>query len=196
MKLIVARHGETLMNQQRKFYGSLNVVLDKVGQQQAQLLAKKVLPLKPTLLVQTNLRRTQQTLVPLRQSLPQVPVLTLPDLAEKGFGRWEGLDANQIQAQDPDHWQRWLTAPLTYTPPSVEPFHDFETRVERGLKWLKQHAVATEVIFLVAHLGTLRVIDQLLLQDQTYFYDRQFQSACYTLYEWDAQQIPLVVRNR
>ena len=120
----------------------------------------------------------------------------MPDLAEKGFGRWEGLDANQIQAQDPDHWQRWLAAPLTYTPPSVEPFHDFETRVERGLKWLKQHAVATEVIFLVAHLGTLRVIDQLLLQDQTYFYDRQFQSACYTLYEWDAQQIPLVVRNR
>ena len=31
MKLLVARHGETNFNQQRKFYGNLDVPLNKKG---------------------------------------------------------------------------------------------------------------------------------------------------------------------
>ena len=120
MKLILARHGETIFNRQRKFYGTADVSIDAVGEKQASILAEKVIKLQPTLFVQTNLQRTGQTLRPLKEKRPAIPTIVLPDLAEKGFGDWEGLDADEIKAKYPQEWQRWLKAPLTFTPPTVE----------------------------------------------------------------------------
>ncbi|MBA1395084.1 histidine phosphatase family protein, partial [Lactobacillus sp. XV13L] len=115
MKLLVARHGETFLNKQRKFYGTLDAKLDKTGLQQAQILAKKVILRHPTILAQTNLQRTIDTLSPIRKMLPNLPVITIPDLMEKGFGDWEGLDADQIQQRYPLEWEKWLSDPLNYT---------------------------------------------------------------------------------
>ena len=91
MKLILARHGETEFNRLRKFYGTANVEIDEKGKEQAKLLATKVNKLYPTLFVVTNLKRTVQTLVPLKEQRPTVPTIVLPDFAEKGFGCWEEI---------------------------------------------------------------------------------------------------------
>ena len=195
MKLLVARHGETNFNQQRKFYGNLDVPLNKKGCLQAQILAHKVIAKKLTMLVQTNLQRTRATLAPISYQLPSIPVLTIPDLAEKGFGCWEGLDADQIQAQDPEHWQKWLDAPLDYTPPTIESVADFRKRVKRGLSWLLNHSQADDTIFLVAHLGTLRIIYQELIDARTDFYSLEFKAGCYTEYIINSKTIKLEKMN-
>lgn len=180
MKLILARHGETEFNRLKKFYGTTDVSLDKQGQKQAQLLALKVNKLHPTLFVQTNLKRTEQTLQPLKDLRPVIPTVTLPDLAEKGFGNWEGLDANEIEARYPAEWQKWLAAPLLYTPPTVEAFSDFKERVHYGLQWLLGHTMENDIVFVVAHLGTIRLLYQELVDPTADFYSLDFRAACYS----------------
>ncbi len=181
MKLILARHGETEFNRLRKFYGTANVEIDEKGKEQAKLLATKVNKLYPTLFVVTNLKRTVQTLVPLKEQRPTVPTIVLPDFAEKGFGCWEGLDANEIENRYPDEWEKWLAAPLTYTPPTIEAFSDFKERVNYGLRWLLDHTMENDVVFIVAHLGSIRIIYQELVDPTADFYSLNFPASCYSV---------------
>lgn len=183
MKLLLTRHGETNYNRQRKFYGSADVGLDEHGRQQALTLANKVENEQPTILVRTNLKRTLQTLQPLKKRVPDVPEIILPDLAEKGFGSWEGLDADEIEARYPVEWWRWLAAPLSYTPATVEPFVNFQARVHRGLSWLLRHTQENDVVLVVAHLGTIRLIYQELVAPNADFYSLKFPASCYTTIE-------------
>lgn len=186
MKLILARHGETVLNQQHKFYGSLDTNLDQKGQQQAVELAKKVAIEQPTIIVRTPLTRTMQTLAPFIQHNPLIPVLEIPELVEKDFGNWEGLDADEIQARYPQEWQTWLDHPLTYTPPTSESFQAFEDRVLRSLLQLLNKFDENDSVFIVAHLGTLRIFYQALVKND-YFYDIQFKAGDYSLIELDPQ---------
>lgn len=181
MKLILARHGETEFNRLRKFYGTANVEIDEKGKEQAKLLATKVNKLYPTLFVVTNLKRTTETLVPLREQRPTVPTIVLPDFAEKGFGDWEGLDAEEIEERYPDEWEKWLAAPLTYTPPTIEAFSDFKERVNYGLRWLLDHTMENDVVFVVAHLGSIRIIYQELVDPTADFYSLKFLASCYSV---------------
>ncbi|MBB1079440.1 histidine phosphatase family protein [Limosilactobacillus sp. STM2_1] len=181
MKLILARHGETNYNRLKKFYGTADVSLDEKGNGQAQVLAEKVKGLHPTLFVRTNLQRTGQTINPIKKILPTVPTIIVPDLAEKGFGNWEGLDANEIEARYPKDWERWLKAPLTYTPSTVESFSHFKQRVHRGLQWLLNHTTESDVAFVVAHLGSLRLIYQELVDSKADFYSLDFKASCYSI---------------
>ncbi len=196
MKLILARHGETNYNHLRKFYGSADVSLDEKGKRQAQELAEKVRKLQPTLFVRTNLQRTKQTISATEAFFPTTPTIIIPNLAEKGFGNWEGLDADEIETQYPEDWEKWLSAPLTYTPATVEPFDYFRTRVQQGLQWLLEHVTESDVVFIVAHLGSLRLIYQELIDPTADFYSLDFKASCYStiefrngsVYQWEMNQ--------
>lgn len=196
MKLLLARHGETSFNRARKFYGAADVELDDRGRKQAQELAQKLMICQPTVLVQTNLKRTHQTLAPLRHHFPQLPVITLPELAEKGFGDWEGLDADEIQSRYPAEWQKWLQAPLTYTPPTNESFAHFSKRVRRGLAWLEKHLTADDVAVVIAHLGSIRIIYQELVDPSADFYDLDFKAACYSSITIDDSKVTNIELNQ
>lgn len=183
MKLILARHGETEFNRLRKFYGTADVKIDEKGKEQAKLLATKVNKLYPTVFVVTNLKRTTETLAPLKEQRPTVPTIILPDFAEKGFGDWEGLDADEIEERYPEEWEKWLAAPLTYTPPTVESFNNFQKRVGQGVQWLLEHTVEDDVVCVVAHLGTIRIIYQKLIDSYADFYSLNFPASCYSVIE-------------
>lgn len=186
MQLILSRHGATEYNLQRKFYGIADVDLAPLGLQQAQELAQKVAPFEPTKIIKTPLRRTAQTIEPYHQARLAVPIITVPEWMEKGFGAWEGLDADQIQTRYPREWKRWLAAPLTYTPPESESFTDFQQRVAAGWQMVKQVSQPSDRLWIVAHLGTLRILVQ-LLGDQRAFYDIEFPAGTLTILTLDAQ---------
>ncbi|WP_054707963.1 histidine phosphatase family protein [Secundilactobacillus paracollinoides] len=102
MTLFVTRHGETTLNQQRKFYGALDVPIDEQGRQQASQLAAKLRGQPLDVIIRSDTRRTQQTAQPIIEDHPNAEVLVNPGLNEKGFGDWEGLDADEIEAKDSD----------------------------------------------------------------------------------------------
>lgn len=195
MKLFVARHGETAYNRQKKFYGSDDVSLDSQGEKQAQMLAHKLTDVPLTQLVRSQMRRTEQTLRPVAAQHPAVPVTVYSELNEKGFGDWEGLDADEIQAKDPLNWQKWLNEPLTFTPPTVESFAVFKHRVAAGMARVLANAQPNDQILLVAHLGTLRVMHQLLCSPKTNFWDIHFDAGTYSYYEVIGKSIVLKKLN-
>ncbi|WP_125770124.1 histidine phosphatase family protein [Companilactobacillus furfuricola] len=184
MKLIVARHGETTWNLQKKFYGSSDVPLDDTGKEQAQHLAQTIKhhALSFDVAYCSSLLRTYQTIMPVLTD--QIPLFKLAGLNEKGFGKWEGLDADQIEAAYPVEWQKWLDQPFDYVPPEAEDYYQFRQRVQNSLHQIIQTAKKQDHsnILLVAHLGTLRVIDQSLLKSQEVFWDIHFDAGCYTEY--------------
>ncbi|WP_300560707.1 histidine phosphatase family protein [Companilactobacillus sp.] len=198
MRLVFARHGETEWNLQKKFYGLSDVSLDDKGLLQAQHLANTLRKNNWQFDVGycSGLIRTYQTLKPCLN--PATPIVKLPGLNEKGFGKWEGLDADEIEASYPKEWQLWLNQPFDYVPPEAEDFYQFSDHVKRAIDQIISVGQKNNYqnILVVAHLGALRIIDQYLLNDTHEFWDIHFDAGCYTEFSGDSKQnFKLVKRN-
>ena len=172
------RHGETDYNRQRKFYGTTDVGINEVGRRQCREVETKLATTQIDQILTSSRRRTHESaeiIFPNRQ-YEQAAFLD-----EWGFGRWEGLDADQIQAQFPVEWTQWLADPFGYTPPDTEPYAIHETRIINGFN----HLVATsqwETVALVTHLGTIRVILHHLFPNRE-FWDIALTQGHYTCLE-------------
>lgn len=169
MKIYLMRHGETDYNRARAFYGSADVSINANGRKQAVIL-NHIMRKNPVDYVYTSsLQRTHQT-ANLVFSSPFTP---LKDLDEKGFGRWEALTADDIQASFPREWEAWLQAPFDVTPPEAEPFLHFQKRVQKTIALLlEKHS--DDTIAIVAHLGVLRLIYQYLIDQAAVFWEIDF----------------------
>ncbi|AKP66231.1 histidine phosphatase family protein [Companilactobacillus ginsenosidimutans] len=198
MKLVLARHGETEWNLQKKFYGTSDVKLDQKGLYQANHLASTLKNNKWQFDIGycSGLIRTLQTIKPCLSGNTQV--IQLPDLNEKGFGKWEGLDANEIEAAYPIEWQKWLNQPFDYIPPEAQDFYQFSDHVKKAINQIIDDSIKNDyqTILVVAHLGVLRVIDQYLLNDTHEFWNIHFDAGYYTEFSSDdGQNFKLIQRN-
>lgn len=168
-EIFLFRHGQTDYNVNRLFYGSTDISINDCGKKQAERVYYDMhAPVERVYI--SGLKRTLETA---KIMFPQHHYISVGAFNEKGFGCWEGLDANEIAKHYPQEWQAWLEAPFDYTPPQAEPFVLFRRRVVEGLQQiLKEERV--ECIAIVAHLGVLRVIYQTLVDEQAVFWDIDF----------------------
>jgi len=150
------RHGETVMNaRQLSCGGGVDTELNESGWAQAELAAKALfaLPVKPTLIINSGMRRTRETTSVLNRDL-NLPVLEDNDLREHMMGEWEGM-----------HWN--VTVPLIKSdqkPKGGESTTEYAARIRATLdRLLKAHA--SEHVLFVAHGGTFHSLMR------TYQYD-------------------------
>lgn len=160
------RHGQTDYNRRRCFYGNHDVSINEQGQADAKQLHFLMQEYPVDVIYTSCLKRTQETA---QLAFPDRQVQAIADFDERGFGRWEGLTADEIQAAFPEVWQAWLEAPFEVTPPVAEVFSDFQTRVWAATDRLLDSA--DESIALVAHLGVLRLIYQYLVDPEAVFWN-------------------------
>lgn len=153
MDIYFVRHGETQLNLEKRFYGSLDVSVNQTGAAQSLMLRKKLCHLRDLPVYATQLKRTQETAALIFPEKQQIQ--TLPGFNEKGFGLWEGLTANEIQQQFPQAWETWLAHPFDYTPPEAEAFSSFRRRVLSEMAMLE---ALNASLVCVSHLGTIRTI--------------------------------------
>ena len=79
------------------------------------------------------------------------------DLAEFGFGAWEGCTAEQIWRDDPAALERFWRDPWAHPPPGGETMEAFAVRVARV--WADvAHAHAGRRVLLVTHGGVIRML--------------------------------------
>ncbi len=193
MKLFVLRHGETQLNKKRKFYGSLNVPLDNKGIQQANEVAKKLIPFTFDRIVTSEMLRAKQTVAPILKSHPQNHLVIDGRFNEMGFGNWEGLDADEIQAMDPVTWQKWLSDPFAVTPENGEQFKQFKERVLCAMEsYCKEPAV--DNMLLVAHLGVLRALHHFWFPNSNYW-DTNFLAGSYSVYTLSSHRVEIDMYN-
>lgn len=154
-KIYLIRHGETDLNKKRAFYGSLDVPINETGIKQATHLREKMTEKKVDAVFTSGLKRAQMTgdiVFPDKSKKSEV------GFNEKGFGLWEGLIADEIEAAFPKEWQAWLDAPFDYIPPEAEAFLTFKKRVIEAFKNVLENYKQADNITIVSHLGVIRVL--------------------------------------
>jgi broad specificity phosphatase PhoE len=145
---LLARHGETDWNFERRVQGHADRPLNDMGRAQAQALADELAGEPLDAVYSSDLVRAHETarIVADRKGLE---VTALRDLREKHFGSWEGLTDREVLARFPDAQRGpWGDA---------ETSEDVARRVLAALRRIAD-AHPDGRVLVVSHGGPLRAI--------------------------------------
>ena len=154
----LVRHGETEGQSSIRFHGSNDVALSAEGRAQVLAAGRQLRTEVFERVVASPLRRAWQSAALLSNGSP---VLLVPEFREIDFGRWEGLTAEEIEAQDPVLYRAWREGAADFEFPSGERRAAFRERVLAGFASLAK--TGAESILVVAHRGVIRVIGEHLV---------------------------------
>lgn len=144
------RHGEPEGG--RMFRGTKDDPLSPTGWQQMRSVAAGFSPWQTV--VSSPLRRCREFAAEVAGQLG----LTLdvdPLFREIGFGDWEGLTAEQVEAGWPGALAEYWRMPEAYTPPGGEPLVRFDARIEAAWDGLLERHRGRHML-LVCHGGVIR----------------------------------------
>lgn len=142
--LIVARHGRTEANRERRLLGRLDPGLDELGRAQAAALARHVGPVDR--IVSSPLVRTRQTAEAWGQAVEFDERWIELDYGE--------LDGVPLAAVGPDVWQAWRSD-LDYAPAGGESIGALGHRVRAACEDLRADAVDGTVV-VVTHVSPVK----------------------------------------
>lgn len=155
-KLFLVRHGNTKLNNSKRFWGKTDVELSDVGIRQAEKLRDRLATHKIDAIYASNLSRARLT-AEIIASRHKSDITTLAELSEINFGWIEGLTFEEVGKLHPemaDILSKWSIRPKF---PGGESLDDLNDRVLKFLNRLKKHK-PEETITIVAHAGTLRLM--------------------------------------
>jgi alpha-ribazole phosphatase len=163
MKLFLVRHGETDWNLTRRYQSYSDVPLNQNGIQQAQALAKRLAKEKIDAICSSDLSRTMETAKWIANEYEPIPAIQCdPRWRELSFGKWDGLNHEEIQAGWQTEVNAWYADPLNVSPPNGETMLQLLERVQAALDEL-QSKHKDETVLIVSHGGTIQVLLCMLL---------------------------------
>ncbi|MPZ27064.1 MAG: bifunctional RNase H/acid phosphatase [Micromonosporaceae bacterium] len=173
-RLVLVRHGATERTEQRRYAGRADIPLSPAGEEQAEVVARRVAQLVPELaaVVTSPLSRCTATAAAIAAAAGAVaraaagakagaeagdpPVVVEPDLVECDLGQWEGRTFDEIRARWPEQLDAWLTT-ATAAPPGGESLQQLAKRVRRVGASLRE-AYPDLPVVVVSHVWPLKVM--------------------------------------
>lgn len=155
-RLLLVRHGNTKLNNAKRFWGRTDVELSAEGIRQAERLRDRLAVEKVDAVYSSTLSRARVT-AEIIASRHQLGVTAIAELMEINFGYIEGLafeEINQLHPELSDLLSKWAIKPQF---PGGESLDDLDKRVQKFLKRLQKHK-PDETILIVSHAGTLRLM--------------------------------------
>ena len=156
MRLLLARHGESLWNAERRFQGSSDIALSGRGRAQAEALARGLHGYRVRAAYVSPFRRAQET-AELALRGTGVPLVVVEELRELSLGTWEGCTVDEIRARDGDPYVAWVRAPHDCPPPGGEPLPVVSARVRAALERIGAAHPDGDDVLVVAHGGVISV---------------------------------------
>jgi broad specificity phosphatase PhoE len=153
--VVLARHGETALNVERRFRGRSDPPLTEHGQAQAETLAEALESLKPSAVYASPRRRAQRTAAPLAQRLG-VTVATDPGLDDLDYGAWTGLTDAEVARRWPAEHALWHHAPEALVLPDGERPREAAARIWNALSEIAARH-AGQVVVAVTHDQPIRL---------------------------------------
>jgi uncharacterized phosphatase len=146
--ILLARHGETDWNLNRRVQGHSDTPLNDTGRAQARALGEELAEERIDAVYSSDLIRAHETARAVAESRG-LGVTAIRDLRERHFGTWEGLTDDEIFAR--------------FNPAPDSSWGDGETRdemAERVLDALRRIAAAhpESRVLVVSHGGPLRAV--------------------------------------
>jgi broad specificity phosphatase PhoE len=159
--LILVRHAHTDMA--GRFCGQIDPPLSPEGLTQLPKLNQRLKGYSLTHIFSSDLLRARQTAGSIA-SRRNLPVHLLASLREIAFGSWEGLNWEQVTAQNPDYAQRWLDLYPSVPAAGGEEFEHFRERIRNAMNEI---AVQTQggCAAVVTHAGVIRTLTGNLVRD-------------------------------
>ena len=156
MRLLLARHGQSVWNQVRRFQGGMDVALSDVGRAQARALGQALRRYRPVAAYVSPLARARET-AEIALTGATVPLVPLEALRELSLGTWEGCTVDDIRQQAGDPYGAWVRAPLDCPPPGAEPLPDVSARVLKAIDHIAAAHPDGDDVLVVAHGGVISV---------------------------------------
>lgn len=183
--VIALRHGITPNTLEKRFCGSggsdPGLIDEGVGQAQraAAYLARHG---GVDAIVTSPLRRTRETADVVAQELG-LDVGVEPDVAEAGFGEWDGLTFAEVKERWPDELDRWLSS-TAVAPKGGEAFDAVYERVSRARERIViEYAGKTVVV--VSHVTPIKMLTRIALDvPMPVIYRMELAPASLTTIQW------------
>ena len=153
--ILLARHGETESNRERRFQGQLDVPLSDRGREQARELAERAAAEeRPIAAIYTSpLVRARETAEIVGERLGLEP---RPDdrLKEVDVGDWERRLKDDVARDEPEAWAAFRRAGEEFRFPGGESFADQQARVLAALDEITARGDLPALV--VCHRGVIR----------------------------------------
>lgn len=164
-RILLVRHGETEWNVIERVQGWTDTKLNAMGVSQAAALAKRLRDMPITAVYSSDSSRAVQTAAPTAEQ-HGLPVQTLPELREKGFGVWEGLTVGDLERDYADLWHRYhVLHELDSAIPGGETYTQVLDRMREALcRILDAHPAADDTVLVTTHGGSGRAFVLFALQ--------------------------------
>ncbi len=145
--ILLARHGETDWNRERRYQGHLDPPLNELGRRQAYELADALAGERFDAIYSSDLGRAHETaeIVGARLGLP---VTSDPGLREIHLGSWAGLTRDEVAERFPGAEGH-----------GGETDHEFEARVVGAVQRIVE-LHPRERVLIVSHGGSLRMLER------------------------------------
>jgi broad specificity phosphatase PhoE len=151
----VARHGETDWNAAQRWQGHTDVPLNETGRGQARALAEVLRGEALAGAVASDLSRASETARIVAEALGVPMVHEDPDLRERAYGIFEGLDRLACELKQTKHWRAWLDR--REPPPGAESDESLRARVVAGMERVARDVARDDApALVVTHGGSLR----------------------------------------
>ena len=155
LRLYLARHGQTDWNVEGRMQGSKDIPLNATGRKQAAALKDHLKNVRFDAVYSSTLSRSRETAEIVRG---QVPLTSLPGLAERRFGKFEGLLSKAPDTGPEFERRRWDPQDALDGGESWVAFTDRVGAAVQSIR--KQHP--SGAILVVGHGGTNQAILQIL----------------------------------
>lgn len=150
-KLILIRHGESTLNQDGVYFGTLDPSLTETGIEQINLLKDEV----PNydFIYSSPLQRAKESAEILNYK--NLNLIYEPRLLELDFGDFEGLTYSVILKKYPNEAQNWKNEGINYKFPKGDSITDLEKSVVSFVEEIKN---SNKIFLLVTHFGVISSI--------------------------------------
>jgi broad specificity phosphatase PhoE len=151
-QLLIARHGETDWNRDRRFQGHADPPLNDAGREQARVLADELAGERIDLVYTSDLVRARETAEIVAARLG-ADVVARSELREIDVGEWEGLTWPEIEERYPEGARTWHEHGYGWR--SGETYDQLGERIIAALRRIAADHPAQRVL-VVGHGGTVR----------------------------------------
>lgn len=150
--ILLARHGETDWNSERRWQGHADQPLNDAGRAQARELAESLAGRGIEAIYSSDLLRAHETARIIAERL-RLPVEVDAGLREVDVGDWAGRAVSEIEGADPEGFRRWQEGRKGWS--GGESYEQMGERVVAAvLRIARCHAGQT--LLVVTHGGSIR----------------------------------------
>jgi broad specificity phosphatase PhoE len=166
--ILLARHGESDWNRDRRWQGHADRPLTDLGREQARALADRLAATELDAVYSSDLERARETAAIVAKP-HQLPVNELSDLREVDVGSWSGLTRAEAEELYPDAFRHWTEGGEGWD--DGETYEQLSERVIGAvLKIAARHP--DDRVLLVAHGGSIRAVHAAALGVDVHAYRR------------------------